>query len=280
MAHRDLARRSFLKTAGCSLLAAPLMNRSAAQPQQPASPSVSKLTFNVRDFGSTGDGVTKDTAAIQQAIDRCWVLGGGEVLVPAGNYLTGALALKSNTLLRLDKDAAILGSPDFADYPVSQVRWEGKWIQGRTALIYANDAGHTGIVGPGRIAGNPALGGRPNAQNPLRHPALIEPINCHDLRFEDFSTDYRLMWCLHPTYCENVVIRNLTIRSTGGNGDGIDIDSCRHVRIDTCDISTGDDCISLKSHQLPRSSLRRLLHRLSLDVVSSSDLLRERGHPQ
>src|ERR1035441_550323 len=92
MAHRDLARRSFLKTAGCSLLAAPLMNRSAAQPQQPASPSVSKLTFNVRDFGSTGDGVTKDTAAIQQAIDRCWVLGGGEVLVPAGNYLTGALA--------------------------------------------------------------------------------------------------------------------------------------------------------------------------------------------
>ncbi len=247
MIHRDLARRSFLKSAGCSLLAAPLVNLSAAPPQQPAPPSPSNLALNVREFGAAGDGLTKDTAAIQQAIDRCWVLGGGEVLVPAGNYLTGALALKSNTLLRLDKDAVILGSPEFADYPISQVRWEGKWIQGRIALIYAIDAGHTGIVGPGRIVGNPALGGRPNAQNPLRHPALIEPINCHDLRFEDFSTDYRLMWCLHPTYCENVVIRNLTIRSTGGNGDGIDIDSCRHVRIDTCDISTGDDCISLKS---------------------------------
>src|ERR1022692_1840017 len=247
MVHRDLARRSFLKAAGCSLLAAPLVNLSAAQPQQPATPSASKLTLNVRGFGATGDGVTKDTAAIQQTIDRCWVFGGGEVLVPAGNYLTGALALKSNTLLRLDKDAAILGSPDFADYPVSQVRWEGKWIHGHTALIYATDAGHTGIVGPGRIAGSPALGGRPNPQNPLRHPALIEPINCHDLRFEDFSTDYRLMWCLHPTYCENIVIKNLTIRSTGGNGDGIDIDSCKHVVIDGCDISTGDDCISLKS---------------------------------
>jgi polygalacturonase len=247
MVHRDLSRRRLLKTAGCSLLAARLMKLSAAQPQQPASPSASKLTFNVREFGAAGDGVTRDTAAIQQAIDRCWVFGGGEVLVPAGNYLTGALALKSNTLLRLDKNAVILGSPDFTDYPVNQVRWEGKWIQGRTALIYANDAGHTGIVGPGRIAGNPALGGRPNPQNPLRHPALIEPINCHDLRFEDFSTDYRLMWCLHPTYCENVIIRNLTIRSTGGNGDGIDIDSCRHVRIDACDIATGDDCISLKS---------------------------------
>ena len=206
-----------------------------------------RVKLNVRDFGAKGDGMTKDTAAIQQAIDRCWVFGGGEVAVPAGNYLTGAIALRSNVTLRLDKDASILGSPDFADYPVTQVRWEGKWIQGRVGLIYALGADHIGIVGPGKIVGNQALGGRPNAQNPLRHPALIETIGCNDVRFEDFSTEYRLMWSIHPTNCENVSIRNLTIRSTGGNGDGIDIDSCKHVRIDGCDISTGDDCIAIKS---------------------------------
>jgi polygalacturonase len=206
-----------------------------------------KLTLNVRDFGAVGDGKTKDTAAMQQALDRCSVLGGCEVLVTAGEYLTGAVALRSNTTLRLEKGATLLGTPDFSDYPVTQVRWEGKWIQGHVGLIYAIDAEHIGVVGPGRIVGNAAVGGRPTPQNPLRHPALIEPINCNDVRLEDFSTEYARMWSVHPTYTDNIFIRNLTIRSTGGNGDGIDIDSCKHVHIEGCDISTGDDCISIKS---------------------------------
>jgi polygalacturonase len=219
-----------------------------------------KLALNVRDFGAAGDGKTKDTAAIQQALDRCSVLGGCEVLVPPGDYLTGAVALRSNTTLRLERGATLLGSPDFADYPVTQVRWEGKWIQGRVGLIYAINVRHIAVVGPGRIVGNPALGGRPTPENPLRHPALIEPIGCVDVRLEDFSTEYARMWSIHPTYSDNILIRNLTIRSTGGNGDGIDIDSCKHVRIEGCDISTGDDCISIKSgrgmegHTLLRTS--------------------------
>jgi len=252
------SRRDFLILTGQSLIAVPVVTSLNSctiigQPSQGKTEPVLNMTtstnvkLNVRDFGAVGDGVIKDTPSIQQAIDRCWVLGGGEVLIPAGNYLTGALALKSNTLLRLEKDTTLLGSSDFADYPVMQVRWEGKWMQGHTGLIYAINAENIGIVGPGRIAGNHALGGRPNKQYPLRHPALIEPLGCTNIRFEDFSTDYYLMWSIHPTYCEHILIKNLTIHSTGGNGDGIDIDSCKHVRIDGCNISTGDDCISLKS---------------------------------
>jgi polygalacturonase len=208
------------------------------------------VTLNVRDYGAVGDGATKDTAAIQQTIDRCAVLGasgGGEVLIPAGNYLTGALQLRSHTLLRLAPEAIITGTDNMDDYPVTQVRWEGRWIPGHTALIYGIDANDTGIVGPGKIIGADSLGGRPRPASPLRHPALIEFINGTNLRFEDFSTSYHLMWSLHPTLCRYVSIKNLTIRSTGGNGDGIDIDSCQRVIIDHCDISTGDDCISLKS---------------------------------
>jgi polygalacturonase len=249
-----IARRNFLKRTATGLItipaalsisdpvfARPSRDTASAGKQEPSN------QYNIKDFGAVGDGITKDTLAIQQAIDKCWVMGGGEVIVQAGNFLTGAIQLRSNVLLRLEKDAIIMGTPGFEDYPVMQVRWEGKWIKGHTGLIYATDAANTGIVGPGHIAGNYALGGRPNDKYPLRHPALIEPINCNNLRFEDFSTDYHLMWSLHPTYCEHLVFKNLTIRSTGGNGDGIDIDSCKHVVIDSCDISTGDDCIAIKS---------------------------------
>ncbi|MDP4209981.1 MAG: glycoside hydrolase family 28 protein [Bacteroidota bacterium] len=251
------SRRNFLRTAGQGIIAVPLAASLTSFTEDSGSgvsgrkelltPKNNGISLNIRDFGAVGDGVTKDTAAIQQAIDRCWVLGGGEVIVPSGNYLTGAVALKSNVTLRLEKDAILSGSAEFADYPVMQVRWEGKWIQGHVGLIYAIDAENIGIVGSGKIAGNHVLGGRPNTQNPLRHPALIEPMGCKNIRFEGFSTDYHLMWSLHPTYCENIIIKSLTIRSTGGNGDGIDIDSCKNVRIDGCDIATGDDCISLKS---------------------------------
>jgi polygalacturonase len=238
-----LARRNFIS----ALFAAPLARLTTKRGFAQGTPGAARLTLNARDLGATGDGPTKDTAAIQKAVDRCGVLGGGEVLFQAGMYLSGAIALRSNTTLRLTENAIITGSPDFADYPVTQVRWEGKWIPGRVGLIYAIDANQIGIAGPGKIVGNAALGGRPTAQNPLRHPALIEFIRCRDVSLDGFSAEYRLMWCIHPTNCENISIRNLTIRTTGGNGDGIDIDSCKRVRIDGCDIATGDDCIAIKS---------------------------------
>jgi polygalacturonase len=270
MPDHALPRRRFLQ-ASASIAGLGLSRAADAQsgagPQSAApGPPDTGLVLNVRDFGAKGDGATKDTSAIQEAIDRCSVLGGGQVLAPAGNYLTGAIALRSNVQLHLDPDAAILGSPDFGDYPVNQVRWEGKWIAGHVGLIYALDASRIAITGPGRIAGNPAVSGRPDAQNPLRHPALIEPIGCRGVLLDGFSTSHHRMWSIHPANCEDIVIRGLTIRSTGGNGDGIDVDSCRRVRIERCDIATGDDCISLKSG---RGSEGNALHRPTEDVTIS-----------
>ena len=108
------------------------------------------------------------------------------------------------------------------------------------ALIYAGDVDHTGIIGPGRIEGNPAVAA---PQNP-RGVVVLEPINCRDVHWEGFTVTQGGNWATHPIYCSDVSIKNVTIQ---GHRDGIDVDSCSNVRIDSCDIDTGDDCISLKS---------------------------------
>ncbi|SEG62905.1 Tat (twin-arginine translocation) pathway signal sequence [Bryocella elongata] len=251
-----MQRRRFLQNTATGIAAAVTgLGRASGLGPEPAKaasnaePTAGGVELNVRaeSFGAVGDGATKDTVALQAALDRCAVLGGGTVVVPAGNYLTGSLQLRSHTTLRLDEGAVIVGSPEMADYAVSQVRWEGRWIPGHVALVYAIDAVKVAIVGKGKIAGCDALGGRPTKTAPLRHPALIEFLRCDGVTLDGFSTSYHSMWSVHPTASRNIRISNLFIRSTGGNGDGIDIDSCSDVLIERCDIATGDDCISLKS---------------------------------
>lgn len=197
-------------------------------------------TFNVRDFGAVGDGTNNDTIAFQKALDACAVGGGGEVIVPAGNYLIGSVQMGRDTILRLQANSVIIGSGDTNDYPSMDVRWEGRWQPGRRALIYAANVDHIGIVGPGRIEGNRATAA---PQNP-RGAVVLEPISCNDVRWEGFTVTQGGNWATHPTYCANVLIKNVNII---GDRDGIDVDSCKNVRIEGCDINTGDDCISLKS---------------------------------
>ena len=225
-----------------------------------------KATFNVRDFGAVGDGTNKDTIAFQKALDACAVGGGGEVVVPAGNYLIGSVQLGYRTILRLETNSVIIGSSDTNDYPTMDIRWEGRWQPGRRALIYASNVDHAGIIGPGRIEGNRAMAA---PQNP-RGSVVLEPISCDDMRWEGFTVTQGGNWATHPTYCSNMIIKNVNII---GDRDGIDIDSCKNVRIEDCDINTGDDCISLKSG---RGLNGARIGKPTEDVVISNCILRGR----
>jgi polygalacturonase len=276
-----MQRRGFLKAAlavpalasieglGCMSSTKSVTPAAAAAPALAAAGSGVKL--NVRDFGATGDGKTKDTLAIQLTIERCSVFGGGEVVVPAGNYLTGALSLRSGVTLRVEEGATLNGSPDMTDYPFTQVRWEGHWIKGYIGFINATDAENIGLVGPGRIVGSPAVKGRVERPSGYRLPALIEFNNCRNVRVENLATEQFGMWSTHPVYCDNVTFKNVSFKS---GADGIDVDSCRHVVIDSCTFDTGDDSISLKSG---RGAEGNTIARVCEDVLITNCTLSDAG---
>jgi polygalacturonase len=80
-------------------------------------------------------------------------------------------------------------------------------------------------------------------------PVMVSLVSCKNVLLDGPTFQNSPAWCLHPLMCEDVTIKNLTIRNPwySQNGDGLDLESCRHVMIDHCSFDVGDDAICLKS---------------------------------
>jgi polygalacturonase len=127
-------------------------------------PSV-PATFNVRDFGASGDGKTLDTAAINSAIDAAAAAGGGTVVFPAGTYASYSIHLKSNVGLYLGQGSTILaadappeGTPGGYDDPEPNPGNDKYEDFGHShfhnSLIWGENLVNISIAGPGRIFGS------------------------------------------------------------------------------------------------------------------------------
>jgi polygalacturonase len=210
------------------------------------------MPVNVRDFGACGDGESLDTARLQAAIDSCAKSGGGTVVVPPGNYVTGTLWMRSNITLHLESGAALLGSQNFDDFPLWKSVWEGpRAIPRRASLICGEDLENVSITGRGKIDGR----GKPwwhkhwdEGEDAFR-PFLFRVVNCRNVLVEGITFTNSPMWTVSPLACDNVTIRGITISNPphSPNTDGINPDSCSNVRISDCHIDVGDDCITIKS---------------------------------
>ncbi|MBO0324075.1 glycoside hydrolase family 28 protein [Muricauda sp. CAU 1633] len=111
-------------------------------------------TFNIVDFGAVGDGETKNTQAIEEAIRVCNEAGGGKVVIPSGNFLTGPIHLKSNVNLHLEEGATVLFSKDKNDYlPVVHTSYEGMELMNYSPLIYAYKQSNIAVTGKGTFDG-------------------------------------------------------------------------------------------------------------------------------
>ncbi len=204
-------------------------------------------------LGAKGDGVTKDTAAIQAAIDGCARQGGGTVRLTPGTYLSGPIVLKSNITLELDKGATLLGSADHADYPAKTEFRE----PGLQSLVSATDAINVAITGEGVIDGNGESwwviaravknAGVMGSDHP--RPRLVVFDHCKHVKVEGVTIQNSPMWQLVPYYSDDVVIRNVRVLAPAHspNTDAVDPFSSSHVVIDHVFADVGDDDVAIKS---------------------------------
>ena len=217
-------------------------------------------TYDILTFGAKGDGVTDDAVAIQKAVDRCSAEGGGVVLIPRNHvFLSGPGELKSNVELRLESTATLKANPDESIYHLSafgENRGEGMlWL-------WAKDAENISITGKGTIHGNGIafMGAELEDSYELKplsdqtfdpRPHVLTLTNVHGLTIRDVTIKEGAYWTVHLIGCNEAVIdginllNNLKIR----NGDGIDLDHSKNVRIANCHITSGDDCICLKNRR-------------------------------
>jgi polygalacturonase len=108
--------------------------------------------FDIRDFGATEGGVV--TEAIAKAINKCNNDGGGIVVVPAGEWYTGAITLKSNVNLHISEGAVLKFSVNPKDYtPFVLTRWEGIDCINFQPLIYAYEQENIAVTGKGVLDG-------------------------------------------------------------------------------------------------------------------------------
>jgi polygalacturonase len=250
-----------------------------------AEPAALSGVHDVRAYGAVADGKTKCTDAIRKAITAASEQGGGTVYFPAGAFLTGPIHLKSRITLYLDAGAVVKFSTDFDDYlPMVASRWEGIEVTNFSPLIYARDATDIAIRGRGTLdgqgkpwwdywhrvaaAGSSGAGPRSKWQQEFiqrnidvvtasgyrllalgfLRPPFIQPYNCKNVLIEGVTVTNSPFWTITPLYCENVTIHAVTVHNPESpNTDGINPDSCRNVHISDCDISVGDDCITIKS---------------------------------
>jgi polygalacturonase len=221
--------------------------------------------FNIVDFGAKGDSAAMNTKAIQKAIEACTP--GGTVLIPAGVFLSGALFLKSNMTLYIEKGGVLKGSTEIKDYyPLIPTRFEGWTIpESFSSLLTAGTLDPSGkisvenlaIRGEGRISGGDSkLGKAMTAAKGIRSRGrLICLMNCRNIDIQGLTIEKTPCWCIHYTFSRNVSVHDVSIHSTASNGDGIDPDSSVDSYIFNCTFSTGDDCIAIKSGKNPEGNV-------------------------
>ena len=222
----------------------------------------------MRDFGAKGDGVTKDTAAVQRAIDACVAMGGGRVVITNGTFLVAPITLGCGVELHLARGAGLLGSRDLTDYPnrsgIRHVRTDALPRKRNCSLVFAEECDGISITGEGFIDANGANFVKPksgddwtgwhferNVDLDKSLPRVVFFTGCRNVRIEGMTLkNPPAGWSFWIHDCDDVLFDGVQVKADVRypNNDGIHINSCRDVIVRNCDLETGDDSIVVRAN--------------------------------
>lgn len=242
--------------------------------------------FVITEYGARGDGRMDCSEVFRRAIDACVQSGGGRVVVPAGEFLTGPIHLKSNVNLHLTEGAVIKFHRDPTRYlPLVFTRWEGVECMNYSPLIYAFEQENIAVTGTGILDGQASkeywwpwkgntkdgwkegmprqhegrrklfemgengvpVAGRLMGEGHYLRPSFIQPYRSRNILIEGVKIINSPMWEIHPVLSQNITVRKVHIETHGPNNDGCNPESCRDVLIEDSYFDTGDDCIAIKA---------------------------------
>ncbi|MDR8391937.1 glycoside hydrolase family 28 protein [Aliifodinibius sp. S!AR15-10] len=241
-------------------------------------PSFPDRTFDIRDYGAqpmSDDSTFKNTDAIHRAIEAAHQAGGGRVLIPEGEWLTGPIHMMSNINLHIAKGAVLEFSTDKQDYlPVVRQRHEGVEAYNYSPMIYAFKLKNVAVTGKGTLDGqgdhwwawadehNHSYGERTEATKvPLSRreygkgaglegmrPNFMIFWKSENILVEGITLKDSPMWNVHLVYSNKAIVRDVTVNSLRApNGDGVVLDSASDVLVEYNHFQTGDDAVVLKS---------------------------------
>jgi polygalacturonase len=239
--------------------------------------------FNILDYGARNDGSAPATEAVRSAIQAAKAAGGGTVLIPAGNYISGPIELVSNLTLHIGAGATVRFPA--ARLPFTEGRQQGVESLTPVPLIGGRGLENVAITGRGVLAsdnaewmklmprekasaGSPGSANGPNWERLLQlleiktpapqeaylkaapelRPSFVRVMDSRNVLIEGVRFSGSPMWTIHLLYSDNVTVRDVIIETYPGvHTDGIAVDSSRNVRISNCYIDTGDDGIVIKA---------------------------------
>lgn len=201
--------------------------------------------IDITSMGAKEGPGRNNASAIQKAIDRVSLAGGGTVTVPAGEFLTGPVELKSGVELHLQMGARLLGVTDIAAYENSRLGTDRKGNP-LSALVYAVSQKDIAVTGPGTIDGQGGDQAFKVKGDPGGRPMIILFRDCRNVLVRDVRLENSAHWVEYYVDCEGVRVSGVKVRShCNYNNDGIDIES-KDVVVSGCIFDCEDDAICLK----------------------------------